>query len=125
MEIKQEALSFDVENSIGSLLGFRKVLYRAGTYTSQKIVDIMGFNTVNIHCNIISGAKDNGKDTDILYTFNLTERPGYMIINIPTNVLYQNVTKDRIEYIEFHIKDEHGRPIDFNGDVLSFTLHLR
>ena len=33
-------------------------------------------------------------------------------------------TKDRIEYIEFHIKDEHGRPIDFNGDVLSFTLHL-
>ena len=36
MEIKQGALSFDVENSIGSLLGFRKVLYRAGTYTSQK-----------------------------------------------------------------------------------------
>ena len=32
--------------------------------------------------------------------------------------------KDRIEYIEFHIKDEHGRPIDFNGDVLSLTLHL-
>ena len=125
MEIKQGALSFDVENSIGSLLGFRKVLYRAGTYTSQKIVDIMGFNTINIHCNIISGAKDNGKDTDIFYTFNLTERTGYMIINIPTNVLYQNVTKHRIEYIEFHIKDEHGRPIDFNGDVLSFTLHLR
>ena len=22
------------------------------------------------------------------------------------------------------IKDEHGRPIDFMGDVLSFTLHL-
>ena len=37
---------------------------------------------------------------------------------------YQNVTKHRTEYIEFHIKDEHGRPIDFNGDVLNFTLHL-
>ena len=86
MKIKQEVLSFDVENSIGSLLGFRKVLYRAGTYTSQKIVDIMGFNAINIHCNIISGAKDNGKVTDISYTFNLTEPPGYMIINIPTNV---------------------------------------
>ena len=124
MEIKQGVLSFDVENSIGSLLGFRKVLYRAGTYTSQKIVDIMGFNNINIHCNIISGAKVNGKDTDILYTFKLTEPPGYLINIIPTNILYQNVTKDRIEYIEFHIKDEHGRPIDFNGDVLSFTLHL-
>ena len=124
MEIKQGVRSFDVENSIGSLLGFRKVLYRAGTYTSQKIVDIMVFNNINIHCNIISGAKYYGKDTDILYTFNLTEPPGYLISIIPTNILYQNVTKDRIEYTEFHIKDEHGRPIDFNGDVLSFTLHL-
>ena len=47
-----------------------------------------------------------------------------MIINNPTIKLYQNVTKDRIEYLEFHIKVEYGRPIDFNGDVLSFTLHL-
>ena len=41
-----------------------------------------------------------------------------------TNILYRKVTKDTKEYIEFHNKDEHGRPIDFNGDVLSFTLHL-
>ena len=47
-----------------------------------------------------------------------------MIINVPNNILYQNVTKDRIEYIEFHIKDEYGTSIDFNGDVLSITLHL-
>ena len=61
----------------------------------------------------------------MLYTFTLTEPPGYFINIIPTNILYQkNVTKDIIEYNEFHIKDEHGRPIDFNGDVLSFTLHL-
>ena len=124
MEIKQGALSFDIENSLASLLGFRKIIYKKGRYKSQKIIDIMGFSTINIHCNVISGAKDNGKDTDILYTFNLTEPPGYLINIIPTNILYQNITKDRIEYIEFHIKDEHARPIDFIGDVLSFTLHL-
>ena len=124
MEIKQGALSFDIENSIASLLGFGKIVYKKGKYKSQKIFDIMGFNKINIHYNIISGAKDNGKDTDILYTFNLTEPPGYLINIITTNILYQNVTKDRIEYIEFHIKDEHGRPIDFNGDVLGFTLRL-
>ena len=125
MEIKQGALSFDIENSIASLLGFRKIISKKGKKKSQKIIDIMGFKNINIHCSIISGAKDIGKDTDILYTFNLTEPPAsYLINSIPTNILYQNVTKDRIEYIEFHIKDEHGRPIDFNGDVLSFTLHL-
>ena len=124
MEVKQGVINFDVENSVASLLGFVKQIYSRGKYTTNKIIDIMGFNNINIHCNIISGAKDNGKDTDILYTFNLTEPPSYLIKIIPTNILYQNVTKDRIEHIEFHIKDEHGRPIDFNNDVLSFTLHL-
>ena len=87
MEIKQGALSFDVENSIASLLGFRKIVYEQGKYTSQKIVDIMGFSTINIHCNVISGFKDIGNNTDILYTFSLTEPPGYLINIIPTNVL--------------------------------------
>ena len=66
----------------------------------------------------------NSNDTDILYTFNLIEPPNYMINIIPNNILYQNVTKDKLEYIELHIRDEYGRPIDFNGDVLSFNLHL-
>ena len=124
IEVLHGFINFDVENSIASLLGCDKQIYSKGKYTTNKIVDIMGFNTINIHCNIISEAKDNGKDTDILFTFNLTEPPGYLINIIPTNLLYQNVTKDRIQYIEFHIKDKHGRSIDFNGDVLSFTLHL-
>ena len=124
MEVKQGAINFDIENSIAPLLGFRRIVYEQGNYTSQKIVDIIGFSTINIHCNVISGFKDNGNNTDILYTFTLTEPPSYLINITPTNILYQNVAKDRIEYIEFHIKDEHGRPIDFNGDVLSFTLQL-
>ena len=124
MEIKQGAINFNIEISIAPLLGFRKFIYKKGKYISQKIFDFTGFSTINIHCNVISGVKDNGNNTDILYTFTLTEPPGYLINIIPTNILYQNVTKDRIEYIEFHIKDEHGRPIDFHGDVLSFTLLL-
>ena len=28
MEIKQGALSFDIENSLASLLGFRKIIYK-------------------------------------------------------------------------------------------------
>ena len=41
MEIKQSALSFEVERSIASLLGFGKILYVHGKHTSQKIIDIM------------------------------------------------------------------------------------
>ena len=75
-EIKQGALSFDVENSIAPFLSFRKIIYEQGNYTSQKIFDIMGFSTINIHCIVISGVKDNENNTDILYTFfsNRTKR---------------------------------------------------
>ena len=76
MEVKHGAIKFDIENSLAPLLGFRKIVYEQGKYTSQKIVDIMGFKTINIHCNVISGVKDNGNNTDILYTFTLTEPPG-------------------------------------------------
>ena len=122
MEIKQGAINFDVANSIASLLGFRKKYMIKVNMHLKKIIDIMGFSTININCNLISG--DNGNSTDILCTFTLTEPPGYLINIIPTNILYQNVSKDRMEYIEIHFKDEHRRPIDFNGDVMSFTLHL-
>ena len=92
-EVKQGAINFDIENSIAPILGFRKIVYEQGKYTSQKIVDNIGFSTINIHCNVISGVKDNGNNTDILYSFTSTEPPGYLINIIPTNILYQNVTK--------------------------------
>ena len=69
MEIKQGTINFDTENTMAPLLAFRKIVYEQAKYTFQKIIDIMGFNTINIHCNVISGVKDNGKDTDILYTY--------------------------------------------------------
>ena len=124
MEIKKVSINFGIELSIAPLLGFRKIVYKQGKYTSQKIIDIMGFSNLNIHCNVLSGVKDNGNKTDILYIFILTEPPGYLINIIPTNILYQSVSKNRVENFEFHIKFEQGRPIDFNGDMLNFTLHL-
>ena len=86
MEVLRGAFNFDVENSVASILGFDKQIYSRGKYTTNKIIDIMGINTIIIHCNIISRAKDNGKDTDISYTFNLTEPLGYLIINRTTMV---------------------------------------
>ena len=55
METKQGAINVDIENSIASLLGFAKIVYEQGKYTSQKIIDFMGFSTLNILCNLISG----------------------------------------------------------------------
>ena len=68
MEIKQSAIKFDIENSLAPLLGFGKLVHEQGKYTSQMINDITGFSTINNHFKLISGVKDNGNNTDILYT---------------------------------------------------------
>ena len=47
MEVKHGAINFDIENAIAFLLGFRKIVYEQAKYTSQKIVDIMGFSTIS------------------------------------------------------------------------------
>ena len=105
METKEGALSFDVENSFASLLEIRKILYKTGKHTAQKVVDSKGFNTINIHCNVITAVKDNGINTDILYAFNLLEPPSYEKNIIPNNIICQNVAKERIENVEFLIRD--------------------
>ena len=59
LHVMQSVLSFDLDDSIPSLLGLKKQEYLFGKFTASRIVDIMGFITINIHCYIISGVKDN------------------------------------------------------------------
>ena len=53
MEIKRGVISFDVENLIKSLLGFRKMIYKPGKFVSHKIIDMMGFNSIII-CDVFT-----------------------------------------------------------------------
>ena len=60
MEVKHGVINFDLENSVRLLLGHGKQIYAIGMHTANKIVDVMGFNTIIFHCFIISVAKDKG-----------------------------------------------------------------
>ena len=51
-EVEQGVINFDVENSAASLLKFDKQMFSRGKYTTNKIIDIMDFNTIIIHCNL-------------------------------------------------------------------------
>ena len=61
----------------------------------------------------------------MLYTFNQNQPLCYLITSEPTKVLYRNVTREGVYYKEVSVKDEHRIPIDFNCDVLGFTLQLK
>ena len=46
-------VSFDVPNSLASVLGFNKRIYGVGCHASRQLVNIMSVNFILVHCNII------------------------------------------------------------------------
>ena len=46
-------VSFDVPNSLASVLGFNKSIYGVGRHASEQLVNIMSVNSILVHCNII------------------------------------------------------------------------
>ena len=127
MEVKQGATNFDIENPKAPLLGFKKQYMKKVNIHLKRLLiiwcDYMILVLLTFFVMLYLVLKIM-EITQTYYILTLTEPRVYLKNIIPTNILYQNVTNSRIEYIEYHIKDGHGRPIDFNGDVLSFTLHL-
>ena len=118
-------VDFDVEDSIADVFGLERKIYEKGDHKSKNIIQISPFETVNLHCNCIEGYLQNGKPTDILYTFRLNVPVGYKINETPQHVMYKKVLDERIDYMDFSITDENGNEIDFNGEKLCFTLELK
>ena len=70
MTIKQGYdVSFDHPNSIGSLFGFTKKIYKEGTYISENIINILSVNAILVHLNIVDGSYVNGFREPVIYSF--------------------------------------------------------
>ena len=64
------------------------------------------------------------KREQILFSFDLDSIPGYKIRKEPTTVLYENINKNRFEYITFYLEDSNHQPADFNSETLTFTIQI-
>ena len=49
-------VSFDVHNTLASVLGFNRSTYGVGRHASEQHVNIMSVNSILVHCNIIGAA---------------------------------------------------------------------
>ena len=56
------------------------------------------------------------------YFFDLDSIPGYKIRKEPTTILYKTINKNRLDYITFYLEDSNHKPVDFNGETLTFTI---
>lgn len=123
-------VDFSKDHSIGSLLGFstlgpEAVKKPATLHVSDKTVNIIKVNVININCNIVQGAYDNGVNGHIIHSFFPTVPPGFKIIEKPHNLVYLPVNYNHITDIVLSITDQDGDEVDFRGEDITVRIHIR
>ena len=96
----------------------------AGSYKSDKPINITGFEKIHLKCDCIQGSIVNGIREPILHSFALSSPPGHKIYKEPRVKIFKKINKSVLSHITFHFEDDDHKSIDFNGETISFTCQL-
>lgn len=119
-------IDFNIENSIGPLLGFKKRKLSAGkVHESDYTAKIIKVNSLLIDCNITIGSYTNGTAAHTIYQFFPSVPPGYKIIESPLHVTYLPISVPTISKITLKILDQDGDLVNFRGETVTIGLHLK
>ena len=102
--------------------GFYQLI--AGSYKGDKPINITGFDKVHFKCDCIQGSIVNGVREPILFSFALSSPPGHKIYKEPRVKLLKKINKSVLSHITFYFEDDDHKPVDFNGETISFTGQL-
>lgn len=119
-------ISFNLENSVSKIFGFETLrLLPNKTHISEHPVKILKVNSIGIDCNVATGSYLNGKPVHVIHQFFPTVPSGYKIVESPQNILYYPVSNKTISNIIIKIIDQSNNLIDFQGEEITVTLHIR
>ena len=118
-------LNFDLDDSIRDILGFNAQVYKKGTHTGERSVNILRINSILVHTDIITSTYRNGKMEPIIYSFFPDVSPGEKIVSIQQNLMYAPVTVNIIYRMTVWLTDQDYNPLDLQGEKLTVRLHLR
>ena len=102
--------------------GFYQLI--AGSYKSDKPINITGIDKIHLKCDCIQGSIVNGIRESILYSFALSSPPGHKIYKEPRIKLFKKINKSVLSHITFYFEDDDHKPVDFNNETISFTCQL-
>ena len=102
--------------------GFHQLI--AGSYKSDKPINITGIDKVHLKCDCIQGSIVNGIRETILYSFALSSPPGHKIYKEPRIKLFKKINKSVLSHITFYFEDDDYKAVDFNNETISFTCQL-
>jgi len=119
-------IDFGVDNSIGSVLGFEKVIISHGYNESSNIVSIMQVNSILVNIDIIMGSYVNGSQSPTLYSFYPNVSPGYKIVERPNpSLIYYPLSRHDISRMRVWLTDQNGTLIDLRGETVTMRIHVR
>ena len=119
-------VSFDVLNSLSSVLGFKQdIVYGVGCHASEKLVNIMSVNSILVHCYIIHSSYMRGQQAPVVYNFFRNAASGQKILEAPHNLIYLPVTVDVISTLSVWLTDQDEEHVDLRGQKLTIRFHLR
>ena len=102
--------------------GFYQLI--AGSYKSDKPINITGIDKIHLKCDCMQGSIVNGIREPILYSFALSSPPGHKIYKEPKIKLLKKINKSVLSHITFYFEDDDHKPVDFNNETISFTCQL-
>ena len=102
--------------------GFHQLI--AGSYKSDKPINITGIDKVHLKCDCIDGSIMNGTREPILYSFALDQPPGHKIYKEPKLKLFKKINKSVLSHTTFYFEDDDYKPVDFNNEIVLFTCQL-
>ena len=102
--------------------GFYQLI--AGSYKSDKPINITGIDKIHLKADCREGSIVNGIKEPILFSLALSSPPGHKIYKEPRVKLFKKVNKSVLSHITFFFEDDDHKPVDFNNKTISFTCQL-
>ena len=75
-------------------------------------------------CDFFDGSAVNGSRQPILHSFILDKPPGYKIFCEPETIQYKKIIKSVLNTITSYLEVDEYEELIFNGETLTFTMHL-
>ncbi len=118
-------VDFRPNNSLRSVLGFKKQVYK-GSYTeSEQVVNILSVNSILVNIDLINGSYVNESVQPTVYSFFPNVPPGYKIIENPVNLVYLPLITDTIYNLETSLTDQNGKQLNLRGENLTIRFHIK
>jgi hypothetical protein len=130
MTLTNTIVDFTYPNSINKILGFDNKQYGDIslpdlTYISESIVNIIDISSIYVNSDIVANSYENGKSSNVLYSFFPTVPPNYKIVEKPNPPSYLPIKRSYIDSISFWLNDDKGRRLNMRGENVTMRFYLK